>query len=162
MNLQTGDILHCSSGRLAPRIIRFLTKSKYNHTAMAIEVWGEMCIIDSQKNGVNIKTFEQWEKKYKYTYIVHRNTLLNDLDKRALSKRAMTKSGVTPYDWTGLILKQPWKLLTGKWKRRPKEDKTMYCSEFVAWVYKMKRNYQMNPSDVFNYCESNPLFDLVE
>ena len=152
---KTGDVLHCSGKRLISKLIRWATKSKFNHTALYIEIWGQPYIIDAQDNGVNIKPFDQWEKEYGYKYIVTRPPY--DQDEKRVAVKAMSKVGLTAYDFEGLLIKQPIELLTGRWrkKKNDREQEKMYCSEFVAWVYYISDSYKTSPADFLEYCKKN-------
>lgn len=161
--LVNGDILVCSSnGWLGKQIKRF-TKSTTNHTALVINVSGVLMVIDSQKNGTNPKTFENWLSKYAYDYKVFRYHYGNADWGREIRKRALSKSGVTGYDFASLLLWQPWYLLTGKWKGRTKEqaEKRMYCSEFVAWVHEFPNWWTFSPGAVQDFCEKSIYFILI-
>lgn len=148
--LQTGDVLHCRRNTFIAKCIKLFTKSRFNHTAMVVEIWGVICIIDSQNDGTNIRTFEQWKKKYNYKYEV--TTLnLSDQEKREMSKKALSMVGVTKYDFVSLLIWQPMYILFGKWhgKKNASANKRMYCSEFVAWVLGLDRYWALSPQDVF-------------
>lgn len=151
--MQNGDILHCSSNRLIPRLIKWATKSKYNHTAIYLEIWGQPCIVDSQKNGTNIKTYENWKQEYGYTYVVHRNPSIKEhKDEKLMAIRIMSKVGVTSYDFASLLIRQPIRLLFGRWKKKSNSEEKMYCSEFVAWAHSIEESYRMTPHDLYEYC----------
>jgi hypothetical protein len=153
-DLQTGDILHCKGKTLLSKAIRWATKSKINHTALFISIWGEPYIIDAQDNGVNLKPFDEWVQKYGYEFVVHRSS--KKLDEKKIAVKAMSKIGLTAYDFEGLIVKQPIELVTGKWKKKKgdKENDKMYCSEFVAWVYGLNDSYRTSPEDLLEYCKA--------
>lgn len=114
--LRTGDILHCSGNRILSKLIKKFTGSKFSHTALFIEIWGQPYVIDAQADGVNVRPFYEWNKKYDYDIVAHRFS--GELDRVALSKRAMTKVGHTSYDIESLLLRQPHKLVTGEWKEK--------------------------------------------
>lgn len=150
--LRTGDILHCTGKKLLSKLISKATKSTFSHTALYVEIWGQPYVIDAQKNGVNVKPWDEWLAKYDYKFIATRFT--KKLDEKTLATKALSKVGLTGYDFEGLLLKQPFKLLTGKWRQKPeqKEEDKMYCSEYVAWVWDIPESYKMSPEDVWNYC----------
>lgn len=158
--LQSGDVLHCTSERLLSRIIRKLTKGRVNHSALAIEVWGELFIIDAQKDGTNLRPISEWNKKYKYSYKIFRPT---DFSTEIRSK-AISKIGSTPYDFLSLIVWQPIYILTGKWHGRSKEnaDDRMYCSEYIAWLFNYENWWQLSPQAVYDIMENDPRFSRIE
>ena len=114
MDLQTGDILHCTRKSLLSWLIRKVTKSDFNHTALVIEIWDQIYIIGSQKEGTYPRSFNDWTKKYGYKYEISRPF---DINKEEFSKKAFSKSG-TVYDFSTLLIRGPWKLLTGRWKKK--------------------------------------------
>ena len=150
--LKPGDILHCTGTRLISKLIKKFTKSEFSHTALYLEIWGQPYVIDAQKDGVNVRPFEEWVKKYNYSYTISRSESLNDDQIKEICKRALSKTGHTAYDIESLILRQPWKLLTGKWKEVGNTEEKMYCSEFVAWVYQIPNYFKMSPEDLYNWC----------
>lgn len=60
--LKTGDILHCSGKKLLSRLIKKATKSKFSHSAVFIEIWGQPYILDAQIDGVNVRPLNDWLK----------------------------------------------------------------------------------------------------
>lgn len=152
--LKTGDILHCTGTRLVSKLIMKFTRSKFSHTAMFIEIWGQAYVIDAQKDGVNVRPFDVWKNKYGYVFEVHR--LENEPDYKALAIRSLTKVGNTSYDFESLILKHPFRLITNSfWKVDKNEYNRMTCSEYVAWVYGAERAYRLSPEDLYNWCLIN-------
>jgi len=152
--LKTGDILHCSGKRLLSRLIKWATKSEYSHTAMVIEIWGVMCVIDSQKDGTNPRPLEAWLKKYNYEIIVARRELAKPRQKE-ICMRAMGKSGVTGYDFVTLLIRAPWGLLTGKWLKDEDPEREMVCSEFVMYSYFVENSGRYSPGMVFEYTQAH-------
>jgi len=127
--------------------------SKWNHTAVFIEIWGQPYIIDAQKNGVTPKAYDKWMEEYGYFWMAHRNPSLTDHE--AFSIKAMSVSGITGYDFTSLLIKQPWKIITGSWKKKDDESERMYCSEYAMWTHGIEKAYRMSPEDAFQYCHDH-------
>lgn len=150
-NLKAGDILSCTSHKLLATLIQKFTRSRINHTAYVLEIWGELYVIDSQKDGTNPRKLEDWVNKFKYEIIVHRRLTISKEELELQNKRAMSKSGITPYDFKSLLWYQPKYLITGKWKGKENEDSEsrMYCSEFVAWVVQLDNYWKLCPYDVY-------------
>jgi hypothetical protein len=163
MHYHTGDIFHCSGNKPISRIIKKLTQSKFSHSAVFIEIWGQGYIMDSQSKGTHLIPFDVWEKKWNYTFDVHRSpTLESDLNRRAFSIRALSKAGHTGYDFVSLIIRHPIYLLTGQWhEQESKKHNKMYCSEFVAWTHNISSSYRMSPQDLYDFCIKNN-FSKVE
>lgn len=159
-DLKTGDVLHCMGSGLLSRIIGFFTKSEITHSAMVIEVWGMICVIDAQADGVNIRPFDEWEKKYNYKWICTRPVYQQYLDQKSIAIRATSKSGSTAYDFNGLLIRHPFRLISNRYKMRFRETEKMYCSEFVAWVYNIPHFYRLTPNDLFKYCVSHEFVNV--
>jgi hypothetical protein len=158
MDLRTGDILHCKSKGLISFLISFFTKSDITHTALFISVWGEPFIIDAQKDGVNLRPFDEWLKKYNYTYIVSRPI---GIEEKSLAFKAMKKLGITGYDYVSLLLKYPIHFIFKKWLKN--SEQKMYCSEYVAWVLDIENYERLSPVDLYDYCKNNILkFETYE
>ena len=158
-NLKTGDVLICSSNRLLSRAIKKVTKSKFSHAAIFIEVWGQPFIMDAQRDGINIRPFDKWMEKYNYEILVY--TTSNTFDPKELSLRAATKSGCTGYDFASLIWRYPVSIITGKWHEKNDKDERMTCSEFVAWVFGVDRSYRMSPEYLFVWCKMNYFYEVI-
>ncbi len=154
-DLKTGDVLHCRGKSLLSKIIRWATNSEINHTALFIWVWGEPYIIDAQDNGVNLKPFNEWIEKYNYNFIIQRRP--KAIAEKKIAVKALSKVGLTAYDFEGLVIKQPIELLTGSWNKKngTHEQDRMYCSEYVAWVYGLEYSYRTSPKDFLDYCNEN-------
>ncbi len=153
--LKTGDILHCTGSSLLSKLIRKFTKSRYSHTAIVIECWGQPYVVGAQKNGVNVRHYEEWLKEYKYDFIVSRPIF--SFKPHQLSIKSFSKVGVTRYDFASLLWYQPKYIITGKWKgkNKPDADKRMYCSEYVAWIYDLPSWWKLSPNEVYQYCINN-------
>jgi hypothetical protein len=155
--LQNGDSLICySNGWLGRQIQRF-TKSGANHAAKVIKVSGVLMVIDSQRNGTNVKTFENWLAEYGYNYRVYRYRYANPNWGKAIRERALSKAGVTGYDFMSLFVWQPWYLLTGKWAGRKREqaENRMYCSEYVGWVDELPDWWTLSPADLERFYQNS-------
>ena len=159
-NLKTGDILHCTGKHLLSKLIMKFTKSKFSHSALFIEIWGQPYVIDAQKDGVNLRPWYAWNEEYGYTIIAMRPTNFKP-DSKEFSKRSMTKIGHTGYDFVGLLIRQPIRLLFGKWNIKKNEGDKMFCSEYVAWTYSAEKSYKMSPEDLYNWCVLNNFTEVI-
>lgn len=144
--MKDGSILHCYSDGFLARAIRRFTRSRVNHTALVIEVWGETFIIDAQRDGVNLRPLKEWQKKYNYNYIISEPKTFTKEQKQL----AISMVGHTPYDFASLLWYQPLYILFGKWygKRKGDAKNRMFCSEFVAWVYELENWWKLSPQEV--------------
>lgn len=160
--ISTADILHCRGKRLISRLIMRFTKSRWSHTALAMRIDGKLFVIDAQKDGWNIRPFDAWHAKYNYEILVCRSYKSNyKYSQTYIKERALGKIGVTAYDFESLFLRQPWSLLTGKWRNRgAKEDDRMVCSEAVAWCYSIEEWYKMTPEAMHEWCDAQG-FEIV-
>ena len=153
-NLKHGDQLLCKGHSIISKTIMTVTKSEWSHAAIYLEINGQPYIIEAQKNGVNLKTFEEWRTNWNYEYIVYRNKF--SFDEQEFLLKALSKSGETSYDFHSFLLRQPWKLLTGKWKDKgKKENDKMICSEFCAWVWGIPEYWKLTPQDLFVYLKNS-------
>jgi len=157
--LKTGDILHCSGKKLLSRLIKKATKSKFSHSAVFIEIWGQPYILDAQIDGVNVRPLNDWLKKYNYNITVHRSS--NLVNEKTFAQRALTKVGHTAYDFESLLIRQPIELLTGKWVEKGDTTKAMYCSEYIAWIYGVEKAYRFSPQDLYDWCKANFFYEIV-
>ena len=137
----------------------WFTKSEYSHAALFLEVWGQPFIMDAQKDGIQLRSYEKWCRKYKYKVTAYR---VQDglLDQRAFSLRAASKSGFTGYDYISLLFRHPIGLLSGKWHQENSKERKMTCSEFVAWSYGIKDFYLMSPQKLYEYVVDNGFSDV--
>lgn len=150
--LHTGDILHCTRNTFISRLIKMVIGGEYSHTALFIEIWGQPFIVEAQKNGVNLKHFDAWTKKYNYSFSVSRFTGYPKISDEIISLRALSVAGVTPYDFESFLFRKPKEILTKKWNSRKNESKKMFCSEYVAWVYQFDNDEKMTPQQLYAYC----------
>lgn len=152
---KTGDILHCSGRGIIAKGIALFTRSSITHSAMIVELNNEICVIEMQKNGCEIKTFDNWIKEYNYTFKASRR-----LDYIPTIEDILNYSGFYGYDFINLIIRQPIKLIrsfiSGKGivlNRVKNEDKRMICSELVASLMKFDNPQNYTPIDIFIECQ---------
>jgi len=156
VELREGDILHCMSNGWLAKLIKFFTRSKINHTALVLNIYGKLFIVDSQIKGTNPRPLIEWAKKYNYTYEISRPKNFSIGHK----KLAISAFGHTPYDFASLIF-QAWYQITGKWIGKTYEEakKRMYCSEFVAYVFQMHKWWKMSPAKLYEETRNNINFE---
>jgi hypothetical protein len=147
--LKPGDVLHCQGKGLIARGIMKFTKSEISHTALYLEIWGQPFIIDAQKDGTNPRPFFEWVRKYDYKFIITRPPQHYDVNE--ISKKALSVSGITPYNVGDLILRFPIYILTGRWLKlkRSNNKKRKTCGGFVSWVYNEPYYYKNSPSELY-------------
>jgi hypothetical protein len=151
MQLETGDILFCFSDSFMSKAIRWSTSGTYSHTALFIVIDDLPFIIDAQADGVNLRPFKEWQKKYQYKWKAYRDPeLRSTFAAHRVRRRSLEKVGVTAYDFTSLFLRHPLRIITGKWNKESNPEQTMYCSEYVAWVHDIHMGYQLTPQDLYD------------
>jgi len=157
-DLKTGYILHCRRNTILSRLIRWFTRSTFaNHSAIVIECWGQLYVVDAQKDGVNPRPLEAWRKEFGYEVIVA-SPIVGPKDLNAMSIRAFTKVGNTGYDFKSLIFKYPWWTLTGKWKEELDPEAKMFCSEFVAWCWQFESSNRIDPHALMMHTKAHSNF----
>lgn len=146
--IKHGDVLSCQADRLISLAIRFVTGSEVNHTAVVDASSGRLCISESQKRGVSkILTYDEWAKKYKYRYIIHRPKEWTDEHEARLKETQQSGS----YDYPSLLLFQPILQLTGVWlgRRNERARNRLYCSEKAGYVAGLAKSWKLSPDDVY-------------
>lgn len=152
--MKTGDIILCKGDRLISKLIMAFTKSKWSHTSVAVNLQGDVYIVEMQSTGCDLISYDNWVKKYNYYYEIYRPV------EPVSMKRILSKASSTKYDLRSLLVRQPLKIikerLTGKKSKLRKvknEDSKMTCSEYIAWLYDVKNSYDMTPDDVAKECD---------
>jgi hypothetical protein len=136
------------------KTIMGITKSKRSHAAVFVEIWGNPYIVDAQRNGINPKPLQEWMDEYGYSFDVYRPPAGFIEDEKAFCIRAFSKVGLTGYGFVDLIIRHPWRALTGEWKEKNPYDK-MTCGEYTLWTYGVEKAYRMNPGEVEEWCIQN-------
>lgn len=157
IKLIVGDVLHCERNAVSSKVIRVFTKGK-THTAIVIEIWGKLYVIEAQGKGIVPIRLDYWLEKYKYKVVISRRII--PVDSKKYSSRAMSKSGRTKYDWFGTLICQPIYIITGYWIKRKKEvkDGRMYCSDFVGWMENITEYWKKSPEAIFQECLNSPKY----
>lgn len=156
--IKTGDLLHCQGKGFIPKAIAFFTGSKITHTAVAIRIWGQLYVIDAQRQGVFPRPFGTWMAEYDYKFEVQRNPLCEE--EKPFAMRAMSKSG-SKYDLELLLAEHPSEIakdeiginsdINQKFERNDK----YVCSEFATWCHKIPESYKFTPKMVKEYADKN-------
>lgn len=161
--LMHGDILHCYSSGFLGKAIQWFTKSRINHTAIVLKINNVTLIADSQANGTNLKTLENWKKKYSYNYMIHRRKVMGAATRAHITRKVFSRMGITGYDFASLLIWQPWYIISGRWKGKKKKEaeKRMYCSEFAAWVYDVPGWWEKSPQALMDHLNESYHFNLL-
>lgn len=142
-------VLHCKRKSFLSRVIRFVTKSKYSHTAIAYVVNGETLVIDAQRKGVQSQLFKEWENKWNYEFTP---TLVNLIDVGTSREQFNLKLNTVlghKYDFKSLVKQLLSERFGRKWTKEIDPTKRFYCSELAAFLLNQPDFYKMNPQDVY-------------
>lgn len=146
--------VHCIGKRFTSKLIKFVTGGKFTHTAILFKINNELFIIEMQKKGCEVKTFENWKNQYNYTFEI----TFNEVNKTTLSD-LLSYSSVKGYDFENFIFKQPIKAIKecilgkkAEVKADKNEDDRYICSEFVAHVYGWKNSQSFTPQNIYDKC----------
>jgi hypothetical protein len=143
--IQTGDILLVHGRWALARAIQFVTRSKWNHAGIFCWVWDELFVVEAEKEGLQ---FTKWsDPKYANGKPLDRKLKIRKPvtafpDHKALSVFMAKFIGKTRYDFASLIYhvhmarKGEWKGKTGV-----KASNRFTCSEWVAFVYNVYRDF---------------------
>jgi hypothetical protein len=144
-NLRNGDVLHCKRNSFLSKAIRFFTVSdKTSHTALVQKLHGNVFIVDSQADGTRLRTFEDWNEKYKYDVIITRGEKISE--EELLDAIQPYLNSMYGY-WD--IVKHIFRTRLGIWMGSKREDKYLICSEFVLRVFGNKDAYKSDPEDAY-------------
>lgn len=153
MRLRTGDVISCYTpfvwkdpGTWLAPMIRKFTGSKWTHSAMVVECWGSLFVLESFISGVVMKPISE----YPDGMIVRVARPKFQVDPKAVAVSALGKVTRSGYDFTSM-LRQAQFQLTGKWRGAVEErraEKKFYCSEFVAWALRLDVWYMLAPVDI--------------
>lgn len=140
---QTGDIIlfHTPIKWYNPLtwitpIIRFLTKSYYNHVGVVVCNWGVPFLNEAIETGVITIPLKDRLSGKNIRVIRHGSGGVKS--ERGFAIEANDKLGHTGYDFSGLLFYQLIFQLTGCWfghTGKHAEDR-MYCGEYVAYLYR--------------------------
>ena len=163
--LETGDVLLCRREKLLSRLIMRVTKGSWSHSALVIKIGNLTCIVEAQANGIHLKDYDQWLKKWGYKYEAYRTN--KSFNKNDILHKAIARCGTTRYDFLTFIIRIPIRLLTGKNKDRRdafKRGKKMICSEFTAWIWDIEINgtNEITPKEQHLYLKNSKDWDLIK
>lgn len=163
--IQTGDVAHCRGRSVLAKSIMFMTQSEFSHSAIFYRSHKGLFVVDAQKDGFQMRSFENWQKDYGYKFKLTRTFK----DTHKIEDRIEDLIGTTPYDFESLILRQPVKIIRQHlnkirkndkepWKNRgERENDRMVCSEAVAYCLGIPTAYQLSPQELWEYCSKNHL-----
>lgn len=164
-DLKTGDIIYTRMPfvwykplRYVSWAIRKVLKTWYNHIAIVVFVWGKPYVAESTSGGVKITPLDKWVRDYQLI-IKRPKTILSE---SRIAQRIMRYQGFTGYDYISLVWYQVLLQITGKWhgKKRDAADDKLYCSEYVALVYKEDwiEWWKVTPRDLFENVDQDIVY----
>lgn len=156
--IKTGDVGLCIGKSLISKTIQKATDSIYSHTTQFVWVDGTLFVIEAQAEGVVMCTFDQWQRKYNYEFVVYRNP--NCIPAERWRRNAMQYLGVK-YDKKGLAIG----LFASVLKRTNMADKyrnngAFWCSELTAKLQQIECPEDYSPKLIAEYCVKNYEFIL--
>jgi hypothetical protein len=139
-------------------LIRKITKTYWNHASFLITLYGQKFILESDIKGVVLIPFKEWVGE-KTIMIYEAQLSREDIVK------AMSKIGVTKYDFASLLWFGLVRSVTGRYygftvERRA--AKTFYCYEYLGWVMNMPNWYKVLPNEFVTYLEENKYRKVFE
>lgn len=153
--LKTGDIIFTASKGWLSRTIRGFTNDEYSHAGVIVKLNSRPYLFEAQKQGLVIVPIT-------LEYLLHCKLRVSRFEAASVTPGEITVRALeavgTHYDFKGLVLdqmfSQVWKKLFNKWvwkgTRQKRAEKSFYCFEFVAWLYKEKfpNWWKMDPEEL--------------
>ena len=128
--------------------IRAITGYDYNHVGVVVSNWDKLFLNEAIEKGVISIPLEKRLKGQEI--LVLRDS--SPIDEKKFAVEANSFLGNTGYDFSSLLVFQLIYQITNKWIGRKEENATkrMYCSEYVAYLYKMKDWWAVAPDAIGN------------
>lgn len=123
-------------------LIRFITRSYWNHSAIFLVRNGEQYVIESDIGGVTMIPF----KNYQRNGIIKLSDTTFTVDWERIEKHI----GVAKYDYRNLLLHQTLKELFGIFitPKQGRKGEKFTCSEFVAYVLDLLYPWTYTPKQI--------------
>lgn len=123
-------------------LIRFITRSYWNHSAIVVHIDNENYVVESDLNGVVIIPFEN----YSHNGIIK----LSDSTFSVDWHRIESKVGVAKYDFRNLVVHQTLKEVFGIFitPKQGRKGEKFTCSEFVAYVLDLPEPWTYTPKQI--------------
>lgn len=123
-------------------LIRFVTQSYWNHSAVFLEFAGTDYVVEADINGVVIIPFENYKR--------HGIIKLSDNTFTVDYSRIEKKIGVAQYDFRNLIIHQTLKEVFGIFitPKQGRKGERFTCSEFVAYVLDLPEPWTYTPRQI--------------
>lgn len=142
---------------LVSGIIHFLQTGKLKnknhlptHTAVTVVIKGEVYVVDSDTDGLDIELFERWKQGRAWIQVFDPNILDTDTEE-VFTKRVLAKTGQKyGFEDLGAMIVY---LSAGKFKGQVNPDladDSMICSVTTAYFYQYKQWWLRSPLDLWN------------
>lgn len=114
-------------------LIRFFTKSYYNHVGVVVRNWDVPFINEAVETGVHAVPLVDRIGSHQIRVI----RPIKGVDERTFAVRANSKIGHTGYDFSGLLFYQLIFQLTGHWLGHTgvHAEGVMYCGEYAGFCH---------------------------
>jgi hypothetical protein len=150
--MKNTTVLICYGNSRISKLISLFTKSKITHTAFGLDLENNFFIAESQNNGFNLKTFQNWVKQFNYRYEEFEIPVTyKDVDKNIYNHLSQV-----PYDFRLFVLRYPRHILSKIFGNKNKidsvknESEREICSESVAHCLGWENPENYLPIDVYN------------
>jgi len=136
---EIGDFGLSKGGGIQMWFVRLGTFSRYGHAALVLEVNGnEVTVIEAMPGGVRTRVAHPGEFEWSCLELTHEQ-------RQAIVTLALTALG-RGYDWPSIFKFLP-RFFGAKIKggSSDHEDKLLFCSEYVTWVYRDAAHRNLKP-----------------
>lgn len=155
---QNRDLLFCFRDTDLSEAIQAFTQSPFSHVAMISIENGVVMVYDAQSNGFLPKTFEEWQEKYGYKFVVMRDPNQTEANLLTFALRLKEMNG-KKYDHVSLLIRKPFNIGRDIANVVRKNDKPalksidplarVFCSEAAAYATE-RPNIDVSPQGLFN------------
>ena len=116
--MKNTTVLICYGNSTISKLISLFTKSKITHTAFGLDLENNLFVAESQNNGFNLKTFQNWVKQFNYRYEEFEIPVTyKDVDKNIYNHLSQV-----PYDFRLFVLRYPRHILSKIFGNKNKID----------------------------------------
>ena len=130
--IQDGDLIFCHGNKVLHHMIRFFTKSYWNHVAMLFWWKGRCVVVEAGTNGVSTVSLSQFIKRYNGEVYLGRYLGLIPRQSYKIHHACVDNYLGADYDtWTLIRMAARKTLSLIGYKGKAPKNKRWYCSELV-------------------------------